>query len=67
MLFGIISVFVGILCVWQVSTWLGAPILILGLVVIGRQYTEEKAPPEFRDYQSSAPTYNLKSSSNPRR
>ena len=62
MLFGIILVLAGIFLFWQVSSVLGGLVLVGGVVMVGLQFVQDGPPPVMRDYQSSAPTYNLRSS-----
>ena len=61
MVFGIILVVAGLFLFWQVSGILGGIARIAGAVMIGLQFTQAKDTFLPRDYQSSAPTFNLKS------
>ena len=68
MLFGIISVLTGLVLCATYSSLVGGFFLVVGVAVIGRQYTQgEKPPTEYRAYQSTVPTYDLSSKPRPRR
>ena len=64
MLYGIISVFAGIIVLWQFSTMIGVVLLIVGALLIGKEFvgTGEEPKPEAREYGGNgSQTYNLKS------
>ncbi|MBS2040647.1 hypothetical protein JST97_37015 [bacterium] len=67
LLFGVVSTFIGVLVMWQISTMVGLIFLVVGLGLIGKQYITPDAPTRSsgRDYSSEAPCYNI--SSKPRR
>jgi len=65
-LYGVVSIFVGALIMWQFSTLVGLLFLVIGVGLVGKEYlTPEPEKPSRRDYSSEAPSYDI--SSKPRR
>lgn len=64
MLYGIISIFAGLLILWQFSTVLGVALILAGALLIGKEFvgTGEAPKHEAREYGGNgSQTYNIKS------